>query len=471
MHGNYYGVDIKINPEGKPYLIEINGWNSGTKGFIEAYGDLRTQEKILASMADYTGGKPIYSRSGGISAKTGLSIGLMAALAPFYLWVSWPLVTLLEKAGIRSVPFFHARHAMYRNALTDLHWVLIEKCAVDTHMDQAAKQIGIDFVRFRKAYYHSSGDVVIKVGPTEWKVLSSDGGLYSGVGSPYSSKYNDYIANPYTVEKILNSKWYVHKLLQNTWLQDYLPRTLLDGTAKDFPSELERLQSSPLVIQKPHHGRRGKGVHIFRGKDLPSSWYSRRLAKDMDLLSRLVDINPKIELNQLRWNINFNHFWNTQCVLQEYIPSRPVRSRKTGALHDSCIRAIVFNGEFIDAYHRLAPGPIKEVVNEKNGVANLARGAFAEPLTDQEKDIVSTFAEHTVQTLENRIEALYLDDWRDWLSYEYKFWKDELAQIKDKSHSKEEAIFQLLNLSSLLHQALSRRRFSFPEQLLSSRHQ
>lgn len=45
MRGNYYGVDIKITPEGKPYLIEINGWNAGTKGFIEAYGDLRTQGK------------------------------------------------------------------------------------------------------------------------------------------------------------------------------------------------------------------------------------------------------------------------------------------------------------------------------------------------------------------------------------------------------------------------------------------
>ncbi len=431
MRGNYYGVDIKITSEGKPYLIEINGWNAGTKGFIDGYGDLRTQEKILEAMVQYSNGKPIYSRSGEISTKTAGFIGILAALALFSLPCTLPLAKLFETVGMRSVPIVHEHYHVYLNALKDLHWIVFKSCAVDNHFDQAAKKIGIDFVRFRESYHHYTGDIIIQVAPTDWRTLGNDGGYYWSVGSHRSPKYNDFVANPYVVRNILDSKWYVHKLLQETWLKDHLPQTLLDGNANNYPEQLESLRHK-VIIQKPHHLSLGEGIKIFDKNTLPSLWYSQRLMTDMKLLSESIDpeLIPKTHwINQLRGYINFHHLWNNLTVLQEYVPSQPIHSRKTDGLHDSCIRAIVFDGTFIDAYHRLAPRPINGKIDEKTGIANLSRGALAEPLADEEKEIVSKFAEQTIATLENRIEALHLNDKHDWDSYKYNFWKEELAQI------------------------------------------
>lgn len=50
MRGNIYGVNIKLTPDNRPYLIEMNGQGSGTSGFVMVYNDLRTQRAILSAM-------------------------------------------------------------------------------------------------------------------------------------------------------------------------------------------------------------------------------------------------------------------------------------------------------------------------------------------------------------------------------------------------------------------------------------
>lgn len=373
-------------------------------------------------MTRYTNGKSIYSRSGKISTKTAISIGLMAPMALYALTAFWPLAKLFDKLGMRSVPVVHTTYHTYKNALLNFHWILFKNCTVDDHFDKAAKKIGINFVRFSKSYLHHTGDIIIQVAPTDWRTIGNDGGYYWDVGSHRSSRYNDFVANPHIVRNILDSKWYVHKLLQGTWLQDHLPQTLLDGNANYYPEQLEALRDR-VIIQKPHHLSQGKGIKIF-DKTLPNLWYSQRLMKDLKQLSKSID--PETHwMNWLRWETNFHHLWDTLTILQEYIPSQPIHSRKTGALHDSCIRAIAFDGAFIDAYHRLAPGSIGGKVNEKNGIANLSKGALAEPLTDQEKEVVSRFTESVINTLENRIDALHLENIHDWYRYRDRFWKEE----------------------------------------------
>jgi glutathione synthase/RimK-type ligase-like ATP-grasp enzyme len=56
----FYSVDITITEEGKPYLIEINGSNSGFDGFLVAYKDHSIPDAIISAFQDFVPDQNIY---------------------------------------------------------------------------------------------------------------------------------------------------------------------------------------------------------------------------------------------------------------------------------------------------------------------------------------------------------------------------------------------------------------------------
>lgn len=55
MKNKFFGIDVKISPDNKPYLIEINGEDSGTDGFDRVYEDSRVDRDICDRIKEIVG--------------------------------------------------------------------------------------------------------------------------------------------------------------------------------------------------------------------------------------------------------------------------------------------------------------------------------------------------------------------------------------------------------------------------------
>src|SRR3989344_5963507 len=61
----YFGVDLIIDRQGDIHCIELNGQNSGTKGFSEAYGEDFARKKTIDFLASFGLPVTIYNYNGG----------------------------------------------------------------------------------------------------------------------------------------------------------------------------------------------------------------------------------------------------------------------------------------------------------------------------------------------------------------------------------------------------------------------
>lgn len=321
-----YGLDFLIGREGKQpkyFLNEINGVASGMNGFQVIYGDNRVQEQVYQMLQDKHGVLTINNGSYGVKQfkrkhPIKALLGYIIARTPILRNLLINPVLLSQKA--------------------DLSW---------------ANDIGTSEKNFDTPFEIYDGQ--------DSTVINLTGEL---LDAP--------LLNPHVCEELTRSKFLQYWLLKDTELSENLPETVLVGLGGTDEAGLERLMERyRKFVIKPVMGACGRGVRIAGSDDvkrfLRTSGSVDNTSVD-NLFAMLIGRKQRVRYFEDLVETNNFSFEFGASVVQQYVNS----SKKVANLnpHES-IRAIVCNGQFVDAYRR---------VSLKNPIVNLSRNARAFPL-------------------------------------------------------------------------------------------
>ncbi|MFH1959771.1 MAG: hypothetical protein ABIJ20_00630 [Nanoarchaeota archaeon] len=248
MKGNLYGVDIKLNPDNKPCLIEVNGQGSGTRGFRIAYGDLRTQKEILSALNHFGEGRPIYRKHNNDKRR----------FSPRKL-----CLTALCKAGtllndVVNKPLLDLRQEWIKEPYETDHKREDSELPEEDYQ-VAAQELGIDFRPHSALKLINPRALRVKHPSGEYdEIHPGDVGVIWGGNKVFSKthEFDDVLINPYVTEALLGIKLYVHRLLEDTTLHEHIPISVPYGMGllHDLPGEI---MSGDKVVYKPNAGGGG----------------------------------------------------------------------------------------------------------------------------------------------------------------------------------------------------------------------
>lgn len=200
------------------------------------------------------------------------------------------------------------------------------------------------------------------------------------------------VINPPLLDQLFENKWLLPALLEGTPAERQLPRWIPVGMglrtaseAREFVESLHGPGGFPLAVLKPCHLGLSLGVRFLDRTGLralvarqPEHRLPARLAEEL-LEPRINHSYEEVTAyrgkqldNLLRakgaqvhdhgdgtfhYSAPYPFLESTVGILQEYVESRPVRSRKTGHMHRGYVRVVLFGGKVVAALHRLDQEP------------------------------------------------------------------------------------------------------------------
>ncbi|HLC82047.1 MAG TPA: hypothetical protein VJH68_05310 [Candidatus Nanoarchaeia archaeon] len=385
----YFGLDLIIEKTGKIFGIEINGQYSGSKGIELAYGKDFVRENLLEKLASYGLPVTIYVNS--------------KAEAETEIWAE-------GKQGIVVKDFGKLELQLSKDVLGT------SDCSDQEYYHQLAllrKQELLDFVqRYKLLLDEKMG--LIKTGqkPTAQftKISQAEGIIFNNTHRRYKFDEGRFIViNPFHMEFIIGNK-----MLTSFMAPGFTDNYTLDNFSSSSFEKKQGIIKRKLkkylrhnvdkIVFKPVGGSGGFGVCVFPIKQI--------LGNNSRLKNSFFEMieSPKgfIDNPDLVQDINYLKSVKETVLLQPFIESKPFKSSLTGQPHYACIRYSVLvesQQSKIQLYHlggyaRLAKGPIGES-NDK--VANLAKGATAEPLAARDLNRIRTWANRIIPVFYRRL--------------------------------------------------------------------
>lgn len=329
-----YGLDLIIDKEGKPHLNEINGVRSGMRGFEQVYGDNRVEEKVHHMLK---------GKYGKITVNNGTyARNKFRKEHPFQTAIAYslvPLFFLLSKTPfVRRI--FDVKPAVLSSGKAQTDW-----------LNEKSKKVFLCKFPFD---------------------------TYKGQKSTVINMRNEQLPHPtvndYVVEEITNNKLFQYLVLKDSKLKKLLPKSTLIGLGSTDDKELEKiLKKSEKFVIKPILGQCGLGVKVIDKKEAGRFQNQGNEVNDVHAMSLVLDL-AQTNKDPAKWEGNVEYFEDYVdkkdfsfemgiSLIQPFIDSR------NGSKTYSAVRAIVCNGEFVDAYQRVS----------KNPRVNISQGAKARP--------------------------------------------------------------------------------------------
>ncbi|NQV90878.1 hypothetical protein HQ489_00210 [Candidatus Woesearchaeota archaeon] len=366
-------IDLLPTPQGYK-IVEINGISSGMKGFCEVYGDNRVQEKIFSMLRE---------RYGTLSMNLGYS--------------SW--LELEEKRAE------YALDHPFKHRLENLFSIMSHKTGITKklHHYSYSKQ---PYVNSDKALNSWEFQNAPKNEPIELPFehyIWQDSYIMNYVNS--REKHPN--VNPFFLEEILNNKFLTYRLLKDSTIKDYLIPSALTGLGfsygKDINSVLENGEQDFVI--KPIRGIQGIGVEFVKRERVE---YERSLEGSMaslkyslfdlvkeNLLKQIIDFDKEIPYVEDMVDKGDLRFGNSLAIIQPFLDTR---TNIDGEDYFQSIRAIVCNGEFVDAYTRYSKNPCVNL--SQDAKARLFEGDIAQIC----EDVVETLCESLTEQIRKEIE-------------------------------------------------------------------
>lgn len=364
MSTNIYGIDLLINQDNQFRLCEINGQNSGMRGFAKLYGDDRVAQRVIQTLEEH---------AGKITINNGLYTAMRyVAKHPFKAF--W-----LRQIG-RTIPFLPP---LIMKVQRKLHQRRIQReYAHNGYMEWLTTQIP------------SNGE----------NALALDD--YIGQDSTVLNYTREYLPHPtvnsYEADTIADNKLLQYVLLRESPIKEYLIPTIAAAMGAEDPLEIDSFtKNDGQFIMKPTLGRCGLGVRVLNAQELTArknlaGFYRKPGWRDLALADHR-EFNPASVAEAI--NVLNYRFELGLAVIQPFI------NTERDGLNRS-IRAIVCCNKFIDAYERVSSSP----------VVNLSQGADVReaPYGD-----LPSLCEQLIHTYEERIKPLEGKNVKDIL---YKRW-------------------------------------------------
>ncbi|MDO8556757.1 MAG: hypothetical protein Q7R96_06325 [Nanoarchaeota archaeon] len=342
-----YGLDILVEETSDQrhfWIGEINGINSGMKGFRAIYGDRRVEEHVKHLLQErYTN---------------------IQTLLPYC-----PYFRQQERAPTKKSRQTHNNSLRELRKLAreeKLHW-LVKSLTHKINRKRRSTDLA-STVAYQFPPYDGTGTHVINMVDVEVSAIP---------------------INPWVTEAITSNKLLQYLLLKDTPLETHLPFTALIGYIEiQAQQELQQLLQQPtkLFVIKPLDGAQGTGIQTLTRKRL------ERFAQKAPMIKGALEKDIQKE------DYSFEYFTG---IIQPFINTRTFVNT-LGKRGYGSIRAIICNGQFIDAYIRIS--------NER--VANLARTAEACKLPETILEELKPFTENAIKIFEQETQPYTLQTYK-----------------------------------------------------------
>lgn len=402
VKANLYGLDIIINKDGEYFINEINGCQSGMKGFKQVYGDNRVEKEVhnrLSALGD------LVVHDGSFKVKQE-DRDLRELLRRGIVWYGNYLLDLNDW-------FFKWRHRkLSKKELNDVMRFRYLKSHVKYH-NLVSEKLDIDWL-FEDLPESGASEIILK--------------KYNGQPSLVMNFTEDYLAHPtvnsFVEEHIADNKFLQYQLMKNEKLPMALPKTTLVGLGVGDRSALEEMiEKYDRFVKKPVSGRCGVGVVFIHNDQVRKYVDQIGPIREPSMTEAVLGVPLHVEDLVAKKKYGFEI---SMHVIQPFIDSKGVG--KNGSY--ATIRAIVCNGEFVDAYMRYSQNPR----------VNLTQGAGAAAFKDVK---LKGYCEEVVRAYNKRCADLSPYNFRSKL---YQEWFDEVNGTNAQHSVFEELISTLISV-------------------------
>jgi hypothetical protein len=439
----FYSVDIIIDEDDKPVLIEINGSNSGFDGFLIAYEDTSVQDAISAAFRDVIGERNIYVITQLVN---------YGQLPPGYL----------DKL-IQDVMYFRSVeniHINLRKGVVGANWARLR---TDRPPSTIGAGTSLDALvetdkRFQKVFLNVA-DPSYVIPADSFKSDIERGALnlrddIAGQVAAHRLRKDDVlwfrspslaycepivagvqVNEEFPFEAIADNKLFTYNLLYDD-LAEHLPLSVPLGNrtagAAELADMLERSRH-PLFIRKPLLGSQARGIELFRRQDVQD--YADRIAK-LDQLDEASGQRLPLDLRGVPDLLAAGVLHYDVNLLSELTLSKPIPCRATGRSHYGCMRTLALveqNGaaldiRFLGGYWRLAAIPVDgDGMLWERFIGSQSQGAFCEPVSTGDMRIAEDFSRRVLATYHHRIAGMPNTAAR-YRAWESQYWMERYRQ-------------------------------------------
>lgn len=443
----FYSVDIIVDKDEKPWLIEVNGCNSGFNGFYSAYENLDLQDRLISAFRDFAGNRAIHIVTH-LVTKGEMPKGFMDKLISELIFYrgseKLDLAVTLGTSGamwnrMRSDKSISSGSSSIETLFSGSK--LFRKVFIDASNPSYA--IPVEYFNEN----HTFGSFFIKdsiKGKVPAVSLSEKDIIwYRCPSAAFINPTHCIEINPeFPDEAVADNKLFAYELLSEKFkdnIPEYMPCGNLSSNSDDIGNFVDGKVNS-LFIRKPLAGTKARGIDIINGVDLKD--YAERIK---NLEEQTSGILPA-EIIGVPWLLAAGALSYDLSLISTLIPSRPVYCRKTKRNHYGCIRALIAvhedgTGEkdlrYLGAYWRLASMPLdSDAFLWERYVGSLSQGSYCEPIQPFESKTVENFALSVISEYIDRIRSMPKDrlEFRDW---EKNYWINRYfgknILLKDKS--------------------------------------
>lgn len=363
-----YGLDIIRDQEQKLNLIEVNGVASGMSGFRKLYGDNRV-EKQVDEMLDEKYGRVMH-------------------VSDFSLYRQQTKDS--SQNVIKSLLQVISKSMVNTRDEIALKRIINSEKSYSAWLDEAKKDQARSFESPIISRIHLDQECYVR-GYYEVATLL-----------PYLQKTGAKLINNLVEESITENKFFQYRLLKDE-VAGVIPSTLV-GLGTVHEKELKQMlhQNNKFVI-KPILGNCGNGVKKISKANAMDYIQQSGTIDHFTILDELASLFlPEYQLETIQEDVKRNNFCFEYglAVIQPQITSHLYPQF-------SHVRAIVCNGQFVDAYESVGP---RLTTNRSKGTTQV-RGVNH---TDLPK-----YAEMVVKSLEDACNDLELSNYKSKLYTEY----------------------------------------------------
>ena len=448
----FYSVDLTVDEDGKPHLIEINGSYSGFDGFLIAYNDTAIQDKINSAFEELIGDRRVFVITG---------LATFGELPEGYL----------DKL-VQDLLFFRSTdniHLMLRHGTTGRMWARMRSdrppstVGAGTSLDKLVEL----YPRFRKAILNVADPRYVI--PAEYfneehnrGVISLKKGILNSVQAVElededviwikcpTVAFSEPIAkgiqvNPeFPYDAVADNKWFTYDILCPQF-PEQIPISIPIGmrcSGSLMLADMLSRSGSELFIHKPLLGAQARGLAILRRKDVEDyrgRIAARERADSEDAQELPLELRGVPELHAA-WALSFE-----LSLLSELTPSKAVYCRWTGRYHFGCMRAIVLveqdekesvDVRFLGAYWRLAPVPTDgDGLLWERYVASQSQGAFCEKVSSDDIATAEKFSKDVLSAYYRKLSLMPIErqNYMDWeKNYWLARWREQVPLLQNE---------------------------------------
>jgi len=436
MYG-IYSVDITIDGDGAPQLIEINGSNSGFDGFFRAYGNTDILDAITQTFHELVGPKEIFIVTRLVNFGE-LPLGYLDKLVRDRLYSR--IITNVHDtlsggiAGRMWARFRSDRPPSSRGAPTSID-ALIRRSdhfrSVFLNVAEPEYLIPSEHFNDRPlgGRIHLKQDVP---GVVEAIPVHSDDVLWLRCPSLAFARpiSKGHLLNPeFPYDAVADNKLFTYEVLRANFPEN-VPLSIPVGnrcSGSMLIREFLENSNCDFFIRKPLLSSQARGIEVLRSQDVRE--YCDRITGTEDGEDQADGVELPLEIIGVpelmaAWALSFD-----VTLLSELRASKPVLCGRTGRYHYGCIRSLALTRQnpggpasvrFLGAYWRLAPIPVDgDGLLWERYVASQSQGAFCEPVSAEDTEMIERFGREILQAYLARLTQLPAD------KEAYQVWEEE----------------------------------------------